>query len=656
MGRAPARQGAGPAQARQRVGAVAAATSFRDGQALLPSRLPGRMRRLAALLACAAACTGDPSAPHLARGNVLVNNGKRAEAAAEYREAARLAPKSSLPVERLGDVLYDLGRKDEALAAYREAAARDPGAFTARIGAARVLTALGRLSDARDELTIALRGQPTNLYLLLSRGNLYQRSGDPKAALRDYEAAVHLESRNVPALFQYGAALLEDGQLEEAGRTFDRLVEVAPDAPEGWFGRALWSARRGDRGRAAEGLAAANQRVEAAGRRGSRRELLTRCVDHRPQSPTRALPAKPRAGSARAPSIERQVPEIGMCSDVAHPLRTPLNDRIDTAGGRRLASLGSSGTMRGWACLSSRANRVNRRRPATPRPILRRPTRPPARAARSTTPGRRPTRRGLSGSREEGQAPRNPLCRPRRPAPGRPPSARLPRRGPVRLPGLALQHLERRQAVGPRLPRPQPPGRARRLRRPRRDPPRRVLRRFLRGRKRRLPGRRGRPLRRVPLVRGRCRRLRRRRVRRDRAGPGRRRLRHDLPPLQDRALPRRRKLAPRPCPLERYPRPPDLHRSRLAPRRRLRSHGPRAVQATPSQGSRRFAPQRRSRLSHRASGRDRPRDPRLPERQRPGWSALQRHLCRVESPHPLQPPRRPAPARLPRQALAHPLL
>jgi tetratricopeptide (TPR) repeat protein len=226
------------------------------------------MRRLAALLAFAAACTGDPSAPHLARGNVLVNNGKREEAAAEYREAARLAPKSPLPAERLGDVLYDLGRRDEALAAYREAATRDPGAFTARIGAARVLTALGRLSDARDELTLALRGQPTNLYLLLSRGNLYQRSGDSKAALRDYEAAVHLESRNVPALFQYGAALLEDGQVDEAGRTFDRLVAVAPDAPEGWFGRALWSARRGDRGRAADGLAAANQRVEAAARRG----------------------------------------------------------------------------------------------------------------------------------------------------------------------------------------------------------------------------------------------------------------------------------------------------------------------------------------------------------------------------------------------------
>jgi tetratricopeptide (TPR) repeat protein len=241
------------------------------------------MRRLAALLACAAACTGDLSAPHLARGNVLVNNGKREEAAAEYREAARLAPKSSLPLERLGDVLYDLQRKDEALAAYREAAGRDAGAFTARIGAARVLADMGKLEDARGELTLALQRQPTNLYLLLSRGNLYQRSGDSKAALRDYERAVHLASRNVPALSQYGGALLDDGQVEEAGRTFDRLVEVAPDAPEGWYGRARWSARRGDGDGAARALAAANQRVEAAARRrlaeqGLKGEGLDRAV------------------------------------------------------------------------------------------------------------------------------------------------------------------------------------------------------------------------------------------------------------------------------------------------------------------------------------------------------------------------------------------
>ena len=237
---------------------------------------------IAALLVCAA-CTGDPAAPHLARGNVLVNNGKREEAAAEYREAARLSPKSALARERLGDVLYDLGRKEEALAAYREASARDTAGVTARIGTARVLADLGKVSEARDELTAALRNNPTNLYLLLSRGNLNQRAGDGQAALRDYETAVHLESRNVPALFQYGGALLQDGQVDEAGRTFDRLVEVAPDAPEGWFGRARWLARRGDRTGAARALASANERVDADAKRrlaeqGLRGEALERAA------------------------------------------------------------------------------------------------------------------------------------------------------------------------------------------------------------------------------------------------------------------------------------------------------------------------------------------------------------------------------------------
>src|SRR5205085_10139587 len=128
-----------------------------------------------------------------------------------------------------------------------------------------------------------LRHNPTNLYVLLSRGNLHQRAGDSKAALRDYETAVHLESRNVPALFQYGGALLQDGQVEEAGRTFDRLVQVAPEAPQGWFGRARWLAKRGDPAGAARALSAANGRIDADARRrlaeqGLKGDALERAV------------------------------------------------------------------------------------------------------------------------------------------------------------------------------------------------------------------------------------------------------------------------------------------------------------------------------------------------------------------------------------------
>ena len=221
--------------------------------------------RVAAVFSIAllAGCHGDSAAPHLARGNVLVNNGKREEAVAEYLQAARLSA-VALPRERLGDTLYDLGRKEQALAAYREAAAVDPDSITARIGAARVLGDQGDYGAARTELTRGLEKAPSNLFLLLSRGNYAARSGDREAAIADYTRAVNLKSDNVPALYQLGTALLDKGDLPAAGRTFDRLIAVAPSAPEGHFGRARWLAARGEDASAA--LALAKKLVESDAR------------------------------------------------------------------------------------------------------------------------------------------------------------------------------------------------------------------------------------------------------------------------------------------------------------------------------------------------------------------------------------------------------
>ena len=107
----------------------------------------------------------------------------------------------------------------------------------------------------------ALQGSPTNLFLLLSRGNLAARAGDRKAALADYERAVHLKSDNVAALYQYGVALLDDGQVPEAAATFERLVQVSPRSPEGYYGRARVLAVRGEGPGAADALAEAVRRV-----------------------------------------------------------------------------------------------------------------------------------------------------------------------------------------------------------------------------------------------------------------------------------------------------------------------------------------------------------------------------------------------------------
>jgi superkiller protein 3 len=268
------------------------------------------MKRAAAFaLALVAACNTDASAPHLARGNVLVNNGKREEAAAEYREAARLAPRSALARERLGDTLYDLGRKDEALAAYREAAALGTdNSFIAHIGAARVLEEKGDLMGARAELTAGLESAPTNLFLLLSRGNVAAKAGDRKAALADYQRAVQLKSDNVPALYQYGLALLDDGQVPQAGARFDQLLQIAPRSPEGYYGRARYFAARGEGAFAAEALAAAARLVEPDARarleeQGLKGEALDKAA--------REAAARSLAGMQHDPAFARWASDPG---------------------------------------------------------------------------------------------------------------------------------------------------------------------------------------------------------------------------------------------------------------------------------------------------------------------------------------------------------
>jgi tetratricopeptide (TPR) repeat protein len=213
-------------------------------------------------LALCAACNTDQSAPHLARGNVLVNNGKREEAVVEYREAARLAPRNALARERLGDALYDLGRKPEALTAYQDTLAVDPGSVTAAVGIARVLSDQGDLPKAREALSAALARAPSNIFLLLSRSNLAARAGDFDAALADADQAVRFKSKDTAVLYQYGMMLLAKNKPGEAGPIFDRLLEYAPQSPEGYYGRARVFAARGEGAFAAEALAAAAKHVE----------------------------------------------------------------------------------------------------------------------------------------------------------------------------------------------------------------------------------------------------------------------------------------------------------------------------------------------------------------------------------------------------------
>ena len=59
--------------------------------------------------------------PHHHLGHVLIDQGNRQQATAEFREAIRIEPDNPEPHKDLGNVLSDEGSLEEAIAEYRKA-------------------------------------------------------------------------------------------------------------------------------------------------------------------------------------------------------------------------------------------------------------------------------------------------------------------------------------------------------------------------------------------------------------------------------------------------------------------------------------------------------------------------------------------------------
>ncbi len=212
-----------------------------------------------AVLICAlsaAACREDAQTA-LARGNILRNQGRLADAAEAYRDAEVRAPGNAAMPLALGDVLSDLSRPDEALAAYRRAAAADPKSPVPRIAAARVLGSRGDLAAARSELTAAIALDPRANHARLSRGHLALKGGDAAAAVADFTEAAHLEGRNPVVLYSLVRGLVAVRDLSGAETTAARLEQVAPGSALSWYARALVASARGDRAAAIPALKAA---------------------------------------------------------------------------------------------------------------------------------------------------------------------------------------------------------------------------------------------------------------------------------------------------------------------------------------------------------------------------------------------------------------
>ena len=132
----------------------------------------------------------------------LEGQGRKEEAAGEFREARRLVVKSAdgqIPIddarayEMLGGFLKSHGMLEQALVAYREAARLAPENAGPKNDVAWLLLDLGRFQDAVDQITIAVRAHGDTAWIWISRGGMMARLRRWREARDDLSRAIELD-------------------------------------------------------------------------------------------------------------------------------------------------------------------------------------------------------------------------------------------------------------------------------------------------------------------------------------------------------------------------------------------------------------------------------------------------------------------------------
>ena len=172
------------------------------------------------------------------RALILKQTGSLEDAAADFREVARLLPADVDAWSDFGEALLALGRPDEALAAWDRALALRPSPeLHANRGVA--LRQLGRRDEALAAQDRALALSPADAEAWSNRGNVLKDLGRLDEALASFDRALALNPRMPGALVNRANVLRDLTRLPEALAGYDRAIALEPAYPEAHHHRAV---------------------------------------------------------------------------------------------------------------------------------------------------------------------------------------------------------------------------------------------------------------------------------------------------------------------------------------------------------------------------------------------------------------------------------
>jgi Tfp pilus assembly protein PilF len=172
---------------------------------------------------------------HASLGQLFWEKGDLARAEAEFREAIGIDPRIASIHQNLGTIYQIKGERILAEAEFRHALRIDPMMVFAHANLGLLLAENWEYDEAAQEFKEAIRlAQKTRVppsiiaQLQLDLATILWSKQDKDAALVAYRTAVTIDPKNAETHARLGAALLELGDLDGAGVTFQEALRYAP--------------------------------------------------------------------------------------------------------------------------------------------------------------------------------------------------------------------------------------------------------------------------------------------------------------------------------------------------------------------------------------------------------------------------------------------
>ncbi|MFM7056627.1 MAG: tetratricopeptide repeat protein, partial [Planctomycetota bacterium] len=177
----------------------------------------------------------------LLRIHSLIAEGSLAEALTEIDQLPELAGLAGEQHLLKGLVLHYRGDHEEALWHFDQACAVDDRPII-RCRRVEALWKLDRLEEALSELNLLLTELPDAAPLLVLRGRVHLRLGQPQQAAADFDRAMQLDPQNADALQGRAVVFIEEHQPELAMSLLDTALRIQPAEPNSLLARArlLW--------------------------------------------------------------------------------------------------------------------------------------------------------------------------------------------------------------------------------------------------------------------------------------------------------------------------------------------------------------------------------------------------------------------------------